>query len=46
MAELGLNADPDPALVEEIAVRLEGMDLGAEIDQSVMEELLGMLGGG
>ena len=43
---LGLSDDPDPALVEEIAVRLEGMDIGAEIDREVVERLLGMLGGG
>ncbi|MBD3292113.1 MAG: hypothetical protein GF393_04255 [Armatimonadia bacterium] len=46
LRELGLSGDPDPAMVEEIAVRLEGMDLGAEIDQDVTEQVLGILGGG
>ncbi|NLO05735.1 MAG: hypothetical protein GX131_07865 [candidate division WS1 bacterium] len=43
---LGLGDAPDPALVEEMAVRLEGMDLAAEIDREVVARLLGLLGGG
>lgn len=46
MTALGLGGAPDPAMVEEIAVRLEGMDLAAEIDQEVTEQLLRRLGGG
>lgn len=46
MRTLGLAGDPDPTAVEEIAVRLEGMDLSAEIDQDVKERALGILGGG
>ena len=47
MTTLGLNADDvDPAFVEGIAVRLEGMDLAAEVDANVTEQLLGTLGGG
>jgi len=47
MTTLGLNADGvDPAFVEAVAVRLEGMDLAAEVDANVTEQLLGTLGGG
>jgi len=47
MTTLGLNADDvDPAFAEGIAVRLEGMDLAAEVDANVTEQLLGTLGGG
>ncbi len=46
MTTLGLGGEPDPAMIEEIAVRLEGMDLEAEIDEEVTEQLLGRLGGG
>ena len=46
MMTLGMGGDADPAMVEEMAVRLEGMDLGAEIDEGVRERLLGVLGGG
>ncbi len=46
MTTLGLNADDiDPAFVEEVALRLEGMDLAAEVDAKVIEQLLGTLGG-
>lgn len=46
MIALGLSDDPDPAMVEEIAVRLEGIDLAAEIDGEVTEQLLRRLRGG
>lgn len=46
MGTLGLSGDPDPAMVEEMAVRLEGMDLSAEVDGNVKEQVLGLLGGG
>ena len=43
---LGMGGDPDPAVIEEMAVRLEGTDLSAEINEGVKERLLGLLGGG
>lgn len=43
---LGMGGSPDAAFVEEVAVRLEGMDLAAEIDREVVARLLGLLGGG
>ncbi len=46
MGELGITGDPDPAAVEEIAVQLEGIDLGRQIDRGVTEQLLNALGGG
>ncbi len=45
IAGLELKGDPDPARVEEIAVRLEGIDLGAETSQKIIEQLMQMLGG-
>jgi hypothetical protein len=45
MRTLGLTGDPDPATVEEIAVRLEGMDLAAEIDEGARQHALELLGG-
>ena len=46
MRTLGVAGDPDPATVEEIAVRLEGMDLSAQVDENVADSVLGLLGGG
>ncbi|MGI5819822.1 MAG: hypothetical protein ACOX9R_17200 [Armatimonadota bacterium] len=46
MITLGLGDDPGPATVEEIAVRLEGMDLVGEIEEGVKQRALGLLGGG
>jgi len=47
MTRLGLNADDvDPALVETIAARLDGLDLCAEVDANVAEQVVGALGGG
>lgn len=43
---LGMGGSPDAAFVEEVAVRLEGMDLAAEIDREVVARLLGLLAGG
>ncbi len=43
---LGMGGSPDPAMIEEMAVRLEGTDLSAEINEGVKERLLGLLGGG
>ncbi len=46
LTTLGMGDSNDPAMVEEMAVRLEGMDLSAEIDSGVKDRLLGLLGGG
>jgi hypothetical protein len=46
MATLGISGDADPATVEDVAVRLEGMDLGAQIDEDVQQRMLEMLGEG
>ncbi|MFP4249670.1 MAG: hypothetical protein ACLFU7_08415 [Armatimonadota bacterium] len=45
MGRLGLTGDADPATVEEVAERLEGLDLGAEIDEAAAERALELLGG-
>ncbi len=45
MERLGLTGDADAATVEEIAVRLEGIDLGVEIDETATERAVELLGG-
>jgi hypothetical protein len=42
---VGMNGSLGRAEIEEIAVRLEGIDLTAEVDEGVRERLLGVLRG-
>ncbi|HCA47060.1 MAG TPA: hypothetical protein DEP45_06725 [Armatimonadetes bacterium] len=42
---LGMNGSLGRAEIEQIAVRLEGVDLAADVDEVVRERLLGVLRG-